>query len=144
MILIFHPAGRFGPTFKRETLELFQSTKAKLSSSINEAEFELRNISLIRIHEETGMIFIHRQIQAAFFDRLAKDQRENAFKAALPLLRKGPPWRRGHFHPYARWQSCEQLRQPALALRQRYQILRKAGFSEQVGGFTRLMCDTAW
>ena len=143
-MFIFHTAGNFCPTFKREDIELFQSTKAKLSFRRGEAELELRNFSLIRINEETGMIFIHRQTQAAYFDRLAKDQREDAFKAALPLLRKAFPGRTGHFHLYTRCQTCEQLRQHTLALQARYQILHKDGFSEQDESFTRLMCDTAW
>ncbi|KAL9039792.1 MAG: hypothetical protein Q9214_004731 [Letrouitia sp. 1 TL-2023] len=112
--------------------------------AIDEAELELRNFSLMRINEETGLIFLHLRTQAAYFDRMGKEQREDAFKATLPLLRKAFPGRTGQFHLYNRWQICEQLRQHTLAFQARYQIMLKDGFSEQDESFTRLMCDTAW
>lgn len=105
---------------------------------------ELLDLSLIRINEETGLISLHRLTQRAFFDRMSKEQREDAFRVAFPLLREAFPGRQGHHHLYTRWQICKQLRQHVLAFQAQYDFLRKDGFSEQDAKFTWLIRDTAW
>lgn len=113
-------------------------------SSFENVKMELLDLSLIRINEESGLISLHRLIRAAFFDRMSKHEREDAFKTALTLLRDAFPGRQGHHHLYTRWQTCEQLRQHVLAFQAKYQVLRENGFSEQDEKFTWLICDTAW
>ena len=112
--------------------------------SFGNAKTELLGLSLISINNETGLVSLHRLTQVAFFDRMWKPEREEAFKVALLLLREAFPGRQGHHHLWTRWHTCEQLRQHVLAFQAQYEILRKDGFSEQDERFTWLICDTAW
>ena len=74
-----------------------------------DVKVELLDLPLIRINEDTELIPLHRLNQPVFFDRMSKQQSEDAFRLAFPLLREAFPGRQGH-HLSTRWQTCEQLR----------------------------------
>ena len=112
--------------------------------SIENVKLELLDLSLIRIDQKTSLISLHRLIRVSFFDRMSKQEREDAFKVALSLLYDVFPGRQAHRHLYKLWQSCEQLTPHVLAFQAQYEILRKDGFSEQHEKLTWLICDTAW
>jgi len=120
---------------------LFHST---YRHRFEEASDRLRDLSLIRINDETIFLRIHRLIQEAFFDRMEYEHRIDAFKIALKLLRDAFPGRSGHTHLYTRWQVCKQLRQHVLAFQSRYEQLKEQGFSSQEESFIRLICDYSW
>ncbi|KAF1957122.1 TPR-like protein [Byssothecium circinans] len=113
-------------------------------TKFEEASDRLRDLSLIRINDETGFLAIHRLIQEAYFDRMDAEQKADAFKTALKLLRAAFPGRTGHNHLYTRWQVCEQLRQHILAFQSQHEQLKEQGFFSQDEAFIRLICDCAW
>lgn len=108
------------------------------------AQFKLRDMSLIKINAETGLMSIHRLIQQAYFDRIPHDLRCSAFQMMFQLLRKAYPVREGKTHLYRRWAKCQQLEQHVQAIHRRYKSLKKDGLDEAGYEYRQLIRDNAW
>jgi hypothetical protein len=109
-----------------------------------QASDKLRDLSLIRLNKNTGYLDVHRLIQEACFLRMDEEQKVEAFKVTLQLLRAAFPGRTGHTHLFTRWQMCEQIRHHVLAFQTQHEQLKKQGYSCQEETFVRLICDGAW
>ena len=109
-----------------------------------DVKVELLDLPLIEIQRRYGADTSPSSHSTCFFDRMSKQQSEDATRLAFPLLREAFPGRLGHHLHTTRWQTCEQLRQHILAFQTQYELLRNDSVSEQDAKYTRLICDTAW
>lgn len=105
---------------------------------------ELVDNSLISVNSKTSVMAIHRLIQSAFWDRVEEVHRREHFFVALQLISAEFPSKNAAGHMYDRHDKCQPLAQHVIDFVNRYQEMRKNGFTERVESLTPLLLSAAW
>jgi hypothetical protein len=112
--------------------------------SFDDTVAELVDSSLISVNSDTSVMSIHRLIQAAFWDRVEHDDRREHFATALHLISAEFPSKNAAGHMYDRHHKCQPLAQHIIGFVDRYQEMRKDGFTERVENLTPVLLSAAW
>ncbi|KAI0813767.1 hypothetical protein GGR55DRAFT_702758 [Xylaria sp. FL0064] len=113
-------------------------------SRFEKAKVELRDLSLIRINDETGLVSIDPLVQQVYFDQMTIKSRQDAFNVSFSLLRKVFPNRRGETHLYNCWAVCEQFHQHVQALSKMRTLLKGSEVILNASGCQTLIRDDIW